>query len=60
MCVLPLLFCLLGNTAELYFSPTMSLVSQTIPKMRPRFAGGEGGPVVILLFSHVLDAICAL
>lgn len=38
---LPLFFCLLGDTAELYFSPTMALVSQTIPKMRPRFAGGR-------------------
>lgn len=37
---LPLLFTLLGDTAELYFSPTMALISQSIPKMRPRFAGG--------------------
>ncbi len=38
--LLPLLFTLLGDTAELYFSPTMALVAQSIPKMRPRFAGG--------------------
>ncbi|KAJ9513893.1 hypothetical protein QJQ45_020970, partial [Haematococcus lacustris] len=48
--VLPLLFCLLGDTADMYFSPTMALISQTIPKMRPRFAGvtfvamGNGAP----------------
>jgi sodium/potassium/calcium exchanger 6 len=41
--LLPLLFTLLGDTAELYFSPTMSLVAQTIPGMRPRFAGGVWG-----------------
>ncbi len=39
-CLLPLFFCALGDTAEFYFSPIMSLVSQSIPKMRPRFAGG--------------------
>ncbi len=38
--LLPLCFCLLGDTAELYFSPTMALVAQSVPKMRPRFAGG--------------------
>jgi hypothetical protein len=38
--LLPLLFTALGDTAELYFSPTMAIVSQTIPGMRPRFAGG--------------------
>ena len=38
--LLPLLFTLLGDTAELYFSPTMAVVAQSIPKMRPRFAGG--------------------
>jgi hypothetical protein len=38
--ILPLLFTLLGDTAELYFSPTMAVVAQSIPKMRPRFAGG--------------------
>lgn len=49
-CVLPLLFTLLGDTAEMYFSPTMAVVSQSIPKMRPRFAGvtfvamGNGAP----------------
>ncbi|GFR47865.1 hypothetical protein Agub_g9674, partial [Astrephomene gubernaculifera] len=36
---LPLLFTLLGDTAELYFSPIMTHVAQSIPKMRPRFAG---------------------
>jgi hypothetical protein len=39
--ILPLFFTLLGDTAELYFSPTMAVVAQSIPKMRPRFAGGE-------------------
>jgi hypothetical protein len=39
--LLPLLFCLLGDTAELYFSPIMTQVSQSIPWMKPRFAGGE-------------------
>ncbi|EFJ46155.1 hypothetical protein VOLCADRAFT_93618 [Volvox carteri f. nagariensis] len=38
-CLLPLLFTLLGDTAEMYFSPIMTHVSQSIPKMRPRFAG---------------------
>ncbi|GAX77541.1 hypothetical protein CEUSTIGMA_g4985.t1 [Chlamydomonas eustigma] len=48
--ILPLLFTLLGDTAELYFSPTMAVVAQSIPKMRPRFAGvtfvamGNGAP----------------
>ena len=39
--LLPLFFCLLGDTAEIYFSPIMAQVSQSIPKMRPRFAGGD-------------------
>lgn len=39
--LLPMLFTLLGDTAELYFSPTMAIVAQSIPKMRPRFAGGR-------------------
>jgi hypothetical protein len=43
-CLLPCFFCLLGDTAEHYFSPIMSQISQVIPKMRPRFAGGAGGP----------------
>ena len=38
--LIPLCFCLLGDTAEFYFSPIMAHVSQSIPKMRPRFAGG--------------------
>ena len=48
--LLPLLFTLLADTAELYFSPTMALIAQSIPKMRPRFAGvtfvamGNGAP----------------
>jgi len=48
--ILPLLFNLLGDTAEVYFSPTMAHVAQSIPKMRPRFAGvtfvamGNGAP----------------
>ena len=41
--LLPMLFTLLGDTAELYFSPTMAIVAQSIPKMRPRFAGGQRG-----------------
>ncbi|KAG2490267.1 hypothetical protein HYH03_011222 [Edaphochlamys debaryana] len=49
-CLLPLLFTLLGDTAEVYFSPIMTHVSQSIPKLRPRFAGvtfvaiGNGAP----------------
>lgn len=39
-CLLPLAFCLLGDTAEFYIAPIMAHVSQAIPKMRPRFAGG--------------------
>ncbi|KAG2447386.1 hypothetical protein HYH02_007714 [Chlamydomonas schloesseri] len=48
--LLPLLFTLLGDTAEIYFSPIMTHVAQCIPKMRPRFAGvtfvaiGNGAP----------------
>lgn len=38
--LIPLCFTLLGDTAEFYFSPIMAHVSQSIPKMRPRFAGG--------------------
>lgn len=38
--LLPLAFTLLGDIAELYFSPIMAHVSQSVPKMRPRFAGG--------------------
>lgn len=38
--LLPLAFCLLGDTAEFYIAPIMAHVSQAIPKMRPRFAGG--------------------
>jgi Ca2+/Na+ antiporter len=47
---LPLFFALLGDTAERYFSPIMACVAQSIPKMRPRFAGvtfvalGNGAP----------------
>ncbi|KXZ55820.1 hypothetical protein GPECTOR_2g1371 [Gonium pectorale] len=50
VCLLPLLFTLLGDTAEIYFSPIMTHISQSIPKMRPRFAGvtfvaiGNGAP----------------
>lgn len=50
LALLPLLFCLLSDTAEFYFSPIMAQISQTIPKMRPRFAGvtfmvlGNGAP----------------
>lgn len=40
-CLLPLAFCLLGDTAEFYIAPIMAHVSQAIPKMRPRFAGGR-------------------
>eukprot|EP00878_Enallax_costatus_P021309 GHUV01022555.1.p1 GENE.GHUV01022555.1~~GHUV01022555.1.p1 ORF type:complete len:512 (+),score=108.21 GHUV01022555.1:224-1759(+) len=49
-CLLPLAFCLLGDTAEFYIAPIMAHVSQAIPKMRPRFAGvtfvalGNGAP----------------
>jgi hypothetical protein len=43
-CLLPCFFCLLGDTAEHYFSPIMSQISQVIPKMRPRFAGGGTRP----------------
>jgi hypothetical protein len=39
-CLLPLAFCLLGDTAEFYIAPIMAHVSQAVPKMRPRFAGG--------------------
>jgi hypothetical protein len=39
--LLPLAFCLLGDTAEFYIAPIMAHVSQAIPKMRPRFAGGR-------------------
>jgi sodium/potassium/calcium exchanger 6 len=48
--LLPLCFTLLGDVAEMYFSPIMAHVSQSIPKMRPRFAGvtfvalGNGAP----------------
>ncbi|MEW5313216.1 MAG: hypothetical protein WDW38_004802 [Sanguina aurantia] len=48
--LLPLFFTMLGDTAEMYFSPIMSHISQSIPKMRPRFAGvtfvaiGNGAP----------------
>ncbi|KAF5827358.1 hypothetical protein DUNSADRAFT_790 [Dunaliella salina] len=65
-CVLPLLFSLLGSTAELYFSPTMSLVSQTIPKMRPRFAGvtfvamGNGAPDLSANISAIRSGQVAL
>jgi sodium/potassium/calcium exchanger 6 len=47
---LPFFFALLGDTAERYFSPIMACVAQSIPKMRPRFAGvtfvalGNGAP----------------
>eukprot|EP00198_Chlamydomonas_reinhardtii_P009588 XP_001698925.1 CAX family of cation antiporters, membrane protein [Chlamydomonas reinhardtii] len=41
--LLPLLFTLLGDTAEIYFSPIMTHVAQCIPKMRPRFAGDVRG-----------------
>eukprot|EP00798_Chlamydomonas_sp_ICE-L_P016198 gene16197-22361_t len=50
MMILPLLFNLLADTAELYFCPTTAILSQSIPKMRPRFAGvtfvamGNGAP----------------
>ncbi|KAF6254059.1 hypothetical protein COO60DRAFT_358074 [Scenedesmus sp. NREL 46B-D3] len=49
-CLLPLAFCLLGDTAEFYIAPIMAHVSQAVPKMRPRFAGvtfvalGNGAP----------------
>jgi hypothetical protein len=39
--LLPLLFCLLGDTTEFYFAPIMAQVSMSIPKMRPRFAGEQ-------------------
>eukprot|EP00798_Chlamydomonas_sp_ICE-L_P028391 gene28391-31527_t len=48
--VLPLLVCLLNDTAELWFAPTMSAISQCTPFMSPRFAGvtlvaiGNGAP----------------
>jgi hypothetical protein len=54
--VLPLLFCLLGDTTEFYFAPIMALVSQSVPKMRPRFAG-VGGPTP--LRDQVPTLLCA-
>lgn len=47
--LLPLAFCLLGDTAEFYIAPIMAHVSQAIPKMRPRFAGGTDKPTTASL-----------
>lgn len=59
-CLLPLAFCLLGDTAEFYIAPIMAHVSQAIPKMRPRFAGGTGHTMMPCLPSSVavLAAAC--
>eukprot|EP00201_Polytomella_parva_P023357 CAMPEP_0175047002 /NCGR_PEP_ID=MMETSP0052_2-20121109/5350_1 /TAXON_ID=51329 ORGANISM="Polytomella parva, Strain SAG 63-3" /NCGR_SAMPLE_ID=MMETSP0052_2 /ASSEMBLY_ACC=CAM_ASM_000194 /LENGTH=2024 /DNA_ID=CAMNT_0016310823 /DNA_START=425 /DNA_END=6497 /DNA_ORIENTATION=+ len=37
--LLPLLFTLLGDAADLFFSPVVALLAQTLPGIRPRFAG---------------------
>ncbi len=37
---LPLVFALLCDTAEIFMSPTMALLSQAIPGLQPRVAGG--------------------
>lgn len=42
---LPLLFTLLCDTAETFMSPTMALLSQSIPGLQPRVAGGKCGQV---------------
>lgn len=41
------LFSLLGDTAEKYFSPALTQICQQVPKMRPRFAG-----VTVLAFAN--------
>lgn len=60
LCVLPLLFTLLGDTAEMYFSPIMTHVSQSIPKLRPRFAGGEHTPRAKAPAAHARVPACVL
>ena len=42
-----ILFSLLGDTAEKYFSPALTQICQQVPKMRPRFAG-----VTVLAFAN--------
>lgn len=41
------LFLLLGDTAEKFFSPTLTQISMEVPKMRPRFSG-----VTLLAFAN--------
>lgn len=38
---LPLLFTLLCDAADIFICPTMALLSQAIPGLKPRVAGGE-------------------
>ncbi|GMH36416.1 hypothetical protein BSKO_04284 [Bryopsis sp. KO-2023] len=42
-----ILFLLLGDTAEKFFSPTLTQISMEVPKMRPRFSG-----VTLLAFAN--------
>lgn len=47
-CVMAIiLFSQLSDTAEKYFSPTLTQICQQVPKMRPRFAG-----VTVLAFAN--------
>lgn len=39
---LPLLFTLLCDAADIFICPTMALLSQSIPGLKPRVAGGRG------------------
>lgn len=47
MMAIVVLFMLLGDTADKFFSPTLTQISMEVPKMRPRFSG-----VTLLAFAN--------